>query len=30
MAVTTRDGLIVRSRNYVDPDVLRRAETPTS
>jgi ketosteroid isomerase-like protein len=30
MVVTTRDGLIVRSRNYLNPDVLRRINTPTS
>jgi ketosteroid isomerase-like protein len=30
MVVTARDGLIVRSRNYLNPDVLRRMNTPTS
>jgi ketosteroid isomerase-like protein len=30
MVVTARDGLIVRSRNYMNPDVLRRINTPTS
>jgi uncharacterized protein len=30
MVVTARDGLIVQSRNYLNPDVLRRINTPTS
>jgi ketosteroid isomerase-like protein len=30
MVVTARDGLIVRSRNYLNPDVLRLINTPTS
>ncbi len=30
MVLTTRDGLIVRSRNYLNPDVLRLINTPTS
>jgi hypothetical protein len=29
MIVTTRDGLIVRSRSYLNPDVLRLISTPT-
>jgi hypothetical protein len=28
MVVNTRDGLIVRSRNYLNPDVLRHIGTP--
>jgi ketosteroid isomerase-like protein len=30
MVITARDGLIVWSRNYLNPDVLRRMNTPTS
>jgi uncharacterized protein len=29
MVITARDGLIVRSRNYLNPDVLRLINTPT-
>jgi ketosteroid isomerase-like protein len=30
MVVTTRGGLIARSRNYMNPDVPRRLNTPDS